>query len=319
MRRIIYKIHDGKSVYSANINDIDIYFGGLLSVAIAEIPKTVFLNSDFHNHMSVDITAEEVEFGINTMRNISVKLHNSKVNMSRVIVFNTDVIREKYYDSEKFFIEDWRNKFRDFEHDCKVQLYVGASAISPSPSKEMMNIGAYFADDVRSCMEIYSCIEADSRRKNFMKFDIDKAIFSDPATIVYWADGTKTVVKAQNGEPYDPEKGLAMCFAKKARGNKGNYYDEFRKHLPEPEEPKSLGDALVEACNNWKKSLEALNEALKSLDPYRLCRTCAFEGVDEHDEPCGSCDLIDHQPDLSMMQDQDGNDIEEDSNESTNS
>lgn len=60
---------------------------------------------------------------------------------------------------------------------------------------------------------------------------IKEVIFNDPATIVVWTDGTKTVVKAEN-EPFDPEKGLAMCIAKKALGNKGNYYDIFRKWLP---------------------------------------------------------------------------------------
>lgn len=58
--------------------------------------------------------------------------------------------------------------------------------------------------------------------------EIINVIFNDPATIVFWNDGTKTVVKA-NGEPFDEEKGLAMAFAKKALGNKGNYNNVFRK------------------------------------------------------------------------------------------
>ena len=61
--------------------------------------------------------------------------------------------------------------------------------------------------------------------------DIKKVIFNAPATIVFWEDGTKTVVKAE-GEDYDPEKGLAMVIAKKAYGNQGNYYNEFKKWLP---------------------------------------------------------------------------------------
>lgn len=110
---------------------------------------------------------------------------------------------------------------------------------------------------------------------------IKKVIFNNPATIVLWNDGTKTVVKAQpiktvnmtreishkldanevvkfielkSGQMYttnyrpeidsfiidvydefDPEKGLAMAIAKKALGNKGSYYDEFKKWLPKEE------------------------------------------------------------------------------------
>ena len=58
---------------------------------------------------------------------------------------------------------------------------------------------------------------------------IKNVIFNDPATIVFWSDGTKTVVKTQNNEKFDPEKGLAMAIAKKALGNKGNYFNEIKK------------------------------------------------------------------------------------------
>ena len=63
---------------------------------------------------------------------------------------------------------------------------------------------------------------------------IKNVIFNDPATVVQWSDGTKTVVKCVN-EPYDPEKGLAMAFVKGILGNKGAYYKLFKQWLPEPE------------------------------------------------------------------------------------
>ena len=59
-----------------------------------------------------------------------------------------------------------------------------------------------------------------------------RIIYNDPATIAFWSDGTKTVVKAQPGDIFDPEKGLAMAIVKKACGNKGNYYNSFKKWLP---------------------------------------------------------------------------------------
>lgn len=64
---------------------------------------------------------------------------------------------------------------------------------------------------------------------------IKRVIFNAPCTIILWNDGTKTIVKAEN-EPYDPEKGFAMCLAKKALGNQGNYYNVFKKWLPKEEE-----------------------------------------------------------------------------------
>lgn len=68
--------------------------------------------------------------------------------------------------------------------------------------------------------------------------EIKKVIFNNPATIVIWSDNTKTIVKTQNGEPYDKEKGLAMAITKKFFGNEGNYYNIFTKWLKEDEEAK---------------------------------------------------------------------------------
>lgn len=66
-------------------------------------------------------------------------------------------------------------------------------------------------------------------------FKIKRVIFNDPATIVFWEDGTKTVVKAK-GENFDEEKGLAMAIAKRALGNTGRYYNVFKKFVPKDDE-----------------------------------------------------------------------------------
>lgn len=68
--------------------------------------------------------------------------------------------------------------------------------------------------------------------KRVMLDQIEKVIFNDPATIVFWSDGNKTVVKCEN-EKFDPEKGLAMAIAKKLLGgNQGYYYEVFKKWVP---------------------------------------------------------------------------------------
>ena len=64
---------------------------------------------------------------------------------------------------------------------------------------------------------------------------IEKVIFNNPATIVFWKNGTKTVVKA-HGEKYDPEKGLAMAIAKKYFGNECNYFNNLRPWLEQEKE-----------------------------------------------------------------------------------
>lgn len=78
-----------------------------------------------------------------------------------------------------------------------------------------------------------------AERSYYMHYDIRRHIknvkFNPPATIVFWTDNTKTVVKC-NGEDYDPEKGLAMCICKKVLGDKGNYYEVFKKWLPKEDD-----------------------------------------------------------------------------------
>lgn len=85
---------------------------------------------------------------------------------------------------------------------------------------------AYIDTDIKATLNAFF----DTKMRE--QFGIKKVIFNDPATIVMWADDTKTVVKTQNGEKYDPEKGFAMAISKKCFGNIGHYYDTFKKWVP---------------------------------------------------------------------------------------
>lgn len=60
--------------------------------------------------------------------------------------------------------------------------------------------------------------------------EIKQVIYNKPATIIFWDDGTKTVVKCQKGDKYNKEKGFAMAVAKKALGNKSDWYNVFKKN-----------------------------------------------------------------------------------------
>lgn len=99
--------------------------------------------------------------------------------------------------------------------------------------------------------------------------EIDKVIFNEPATIVFWKDGTKTVVKATN-EEFDPEKGLAMAISKKALGNKHDYYNVFKRWLKKYKKNtfemrvavvdcEPVHDAFRQAANNLKKLAKSLS------------------------------------------------------------
>ena len=107
-------------------------------------------------------------------------------------------------------------------------VYGLSSSSSPSPT---------FKDLIPKTMynEMYTAKEKYMKFRNTINLagnlEIKKVIFNCPATIVFWSDGSKTVVKCGENDFYDHEKGLAMCIAKRYLGNKGNYYNKLRKWL----------------------------------------------------------------------------------------
>ena len=48
---------------------------------------------------------------------------------------------------------------------------------------------------------------------------VKRIVYHDPATIVFWQDGTKTVVKCMDGEPFEKYAGFCAALAKKVFGS----------------------------------------------------------------------------------------------------
>ena len=55
--------------------------------------------------------------------------------------------------------------------------------------------------------------------KMYPSLKVDHIIYNDPATIVFWKDGTKTVVKRAKGEKFNKYYAFCAALAKKAFGN----------------------------------------------------------------------------------------------------
>ena len=109
---------------------------------------------------------------------------------------------------------------------------------------------------------------------------IKDVIFAPPATIVYWSDGSKTVVKCSEKDVFDPEKGLAMAIAKRCGGNKGSYYKEIQNWVeksgkkypgkPYTENSSVENDALKKYIAQAKKSYETALEAAAKGNPVNF-------------------------------------------------
>ena len=143
---------------------------------------------------------------------------------------------------------DILRRLKDTNHDIRLpseigeilDIKVGRILYHPDDTSKICLIRGYVRRNLSYGLPHYNLLT-----------EITNVIFNDPATIVFWSDGTKTVVKAE-GEPFDPEKGLAMAIAKKALGNKGNYYNEFKKWLPKKEEFKSCSECKYKYTHIWQ-------------------------------------------------------------------
>lgn len=77
------------------------------------------------------------------------------------------------------------------------------------------------------------------------RVSIRKVIFNDPATIVLWSDGSKTVVKCGPEDTFDMEKGLAMAIVKKMAGNDNRFHKVFKQYSKKKKkEPGSVGSIM---------------------------------------------------------------------------
>lgn len=85
---------------------------------------------------------------------------------------------------------------------------------------------------------------------------IDRVIFNDPATIIIWKDGSKTVVKRSDDDIWDPEKGFCMAIIKKLYG-----HTSFIKRFMEPDEEMSIL-TVEEACENLKNFGKKLKDVM---------------------------------------------------------
>lgn len=61
---------------------------------------------------------------------------------------------------------------------------------------------------------------------------IRNVIFNNPATIVFWNDGTKTVVKCMEGYAYDEYTGFMAAVCKKLFGSSSAVRKIVYNHLP---------------------------------------------------------------------------------------
>lgn len=93
---------------------------------------------------------------------------------------------------------------------------------------------------------------------------VTDVIYNDPATVVYWSDNTRTVVKCQPDDTYDPKTGFLLALCKKVCGNTGKYNDLLRECIPEYGEKEAQTDP----------SIDQMRIRLSRFCRDRICYSC---------------------------------------------
>ena len=63
--------------------------------------------------------------------------------------------------------------------------------------------------------------------KDMKHLSIDRVVYNNPVTIVFWSDGTKTVVKCRKPDKYDRRTGVLLCCAKRLLGHDKDWFDQL--------------------------------------------------------------------------------------------
>lgn len=81
--------------------------------------------------------------------------------------------------------------------------------------------------------QLVEIVKAERVYDKKIKNPISQVYFNEEkgTTAVKWYDGTTTKVSVQDGEPFDREKGIALCFMKRKYNNRGAYFNIIKEGI----------------------------------------------------------------------------------------
>lgn len=131
---------------------------------------------------------------------------------------------------------------------------------------------------------------------------VRRVIISPPATIILWQDDTKTVCKCSEGDEFDAEKGIAMCFLKKMFGNPSQvrkFIDKWMK-----ENSVECSQHLIEGKKSYTGNATKLTEEVYMADYSKLtgslnlvfCKDCKWYEMGEEETYCRELGIFNTDP-----------------------
>lgn len=109
------------------------------------------------------------------------------------------------------------------------------------------------------------------RKAHKRKYTPKQIIYNPPATIVFWEDGTKTVVKCSESETYSEYYGFLAALGKKIFETNSEVNRIVKTYIPKPkEEPKMKPtDKSGKKSETFRKNAEKAKKETKKKEPKK--------------------------------------------------
>lgn len=123
----------------------------------------------------------------------------------------------------------------------------------------------YQKTEEENAMKMYEKHDAESAyklhktmKKNVKPYEVKQIIFNKKknATTIFWADGTVTVIKKKEGDPWDEQAAFGQALAKKVYGSTSSVrkiIERKSKNYKGKEAPMSLEEAIRALEKNFKE------------------------------------------------------------------
>lgn len=114
------------------------------------------------------------------------------------------------------------------------------------------------------CTGAPSAEETPEERNKRLRGLVKKVILNGDVTVVLWNDGTKTIVRRDKNDVYDPEKAILACMAKKLYENTGI----FNEVIEDAMEKRSFSDKalLQRLLKNQQQQIKHLKKQLRKME-----------------------------------------------------
>jgi len=125
--------------------------------------------------------------------------------------------------------------------------------------------------------------------------DVDRIIFNPPATIVFWKDGSKTVVKCHGDQTFNPYYGFCAALAKhiyKSNSAVNRMVDKYVSEMTKGTSKKvdagdTDGDGYVGVYTNGNSRF--VNSLVYDHNLGRYCNNCKYKDKKGLEYPCNMC------------------------------